>query len=281
MRTADSGRPHVVTAGTGERTVVLLHGYSDHGGTWQKVLPTLAERYTVLVVDLPGFGHSAGTWREPLVESYVDTLGDLVADRGTPVSVIGNSLGAVTALAWATARPDQVADVVLSDMPGVAPIPRTWTRGVRFRVERLTQLLSTPVPDRYVQQMIGALYATAALRHPLRADAAVRAGYTQHYATRRQVSDLLALGRIVIREIAELPIPEMIDALDIPTLLLWGANDLLTPARAARRITVTETRRVAVVPDCGHCPHLDCPSEFLAEVLPFLARGDHPIRRYS
>ncbi|WP_137725328.1 alpha/beta fold hydrolase [Prescottella subtropica] len=284
MRTASTDRPHVVTAGSGDRTVVLLHGYSDHGGTWQKVLPTLAEQYTVLVVDLPGFGHSSGTWREPLIDSYVEALSGLVDDRtgpDAPVSVIGNSLGAVTALAWASARPDQVADVVLSDMPGVAPIPRTWTRGVQFRVERLTQLLSAPVPDRVVQQMVGALYATAALRHPLRADASVRAGYTRHYATHRQVADLLALGRVVIREIAALPIPQMIDDLAMPVLLLWGANDLLTPARAARRITVTADRRVAVIPDCGHCPQLDCPSEFLAEILPFLARGDDRIRRYS
>ena len=263
---------HVLSAGSGARTVVLLHGYSDHGGTWQKVVPTLAEHYRVLVVDLPGFGHSAGTWREPLIDGYVAILSDLVGSATDRVSVVGNSLGAVTALAWASARPDVVADVVLSDMPGVVHVPRTWTRGTRLGMDRFARVLAGPVPDRYVQQMIGALYAGAALRHPRRADASVRAGYTQHYASKQQVADLLALGRVMIREIADLPIPTMIDELAVPALLLWGANDLLTPARAARRITVTPDRRVAVIPSCGHCPQLDCPSEFLAEVLPFLNR---------
>ncbi|WP_206612308.1 alpha/beta fold hydrolase [Prescottella agglutinans] len=270
MRTDSFEGPHVLSAGSGGRTVVLLHGYSDHGGTWQKVTPTLARHFRVLVVDLPGFGRSAGTWREPLIDGYVETLSALTDDEPGPVSVIGNSLGAVTALAWASARPDRVADVVLSDMPGISRIPRSWTRGTELRMDRMARVLAGPVPDRYVQQMIGAMYAGAALRHPRRADARVRADYTQHYATKRQVADLLAIGRVVIREIADLPIPAMIDALTVPALLLWGANDLLTPARAARRITTTTDRRVAIIPSCGHCPQLDCPSEFLAEVLPFL-----------
>ncbi|WP_235870652.1 alpha/beta fold hydrolase [Rhodococcus xishaensis] len=272
MRAERSDGLHVLTAGAGERTVVLLHGYSDHGGTWQKVVPTLAEQYRVLVVDLPGFGRSAGTWREPVIDGYVEILSDLVNDESDQVSVVGNSLGAVIALVWASARPDLIADVVLSDMPGVVRIPRSWTRGAQLRMDGLAGALAGPMPDRYVQRMMGAVYALAALRHPSRADAKVRSGYTEHYATKRQVADLLALGRVVIREIAELPIPRMIADLEVPALLLWGANDLLTPARAARRIAVTADRQVAVIPSCGHCPQLDCPSEFLGEVLPFLRR---------
>lgn len=273
MRTDDLENLHVLSAGNGDRTVVLLHGYSDHGGTWRKIVPTLAARYRVLVVDLPGFGRSAAVpWHEPLIEGYVDVLSALVGEESDRVSVVGNSLGAVTALSWASARPDLVADVVLSDMPGVTRIPRSWTRGTQLRVDQVTRMLTRPLPDRYLQQMVGALYAGAALRHPRRADAGVRADYVQHYATRRQVADLLTIGRIVIREIAQLPIPTMIDELRVPALLLWGANDLLTPARAARRIAVSPDRRVAIIPSCGHCPQLDCPSEFLDEVLPFLSR---------
>ncbi|PTR30196.1 pimeloyl-ACP methyl ester carboxylesterase [Rhodococcus sp. OK519] len=265
-------RPHVLTAGSGARTVVLIHGYSDHGGTWQKVIPTLAERYRVLAVDLPGFGRSAGHWREPLIDGYVEALTDLVAGESDRVSVIGNSLGSVTALAFASRRPDLVANVVLSDMPGVTRIPRSWTRGTQLRIDRMARVLTGPLPDRYLQQMVGAVYASLALRHPRRADAAVRAGYAEHYATRQQIANLLAIGTVVIREIAQMPIPRMLDELTVPALLVWGENDLLTPASAARRVAATADRTVTIIPSCGHCPQLDCPSEFLAEVLPFLTR---------
>ncbi len=73
----------------------------------------------------------------------------------------------------------------------------------------------------------------------------------------------------------------MLDELTVPALLLWGENDLLTPAKAARRVTVTADRAVAVIPSCGHCPQLDCPSEFLAEVLPLSGPVTDPSGRYS
>ncbi len=58
-----------------------------------------------------------------MIDHYVDTVADLVADSTEPVAVIGNSLGAVTALAFASAHPRRTDRVVLSDMPGLAGIP--------------------------------------------------------------------------------------------------------------------------------------------------------------
>ncbi len=55
-------------------------------------------------------------------------------------------------------------------------------------------------------------------------------------------------------------------------MLLWGQWDLLTPSRKARSFVGGPTRRVVVIPDCGHCPQLDRPAEFLDAVLPFLTQ---------
>ena len=41
--------------------LVLVHGFPVHGYTWRKVLPTLAEKFTCFVVDLPGLGDSVWT----------------------------------------------------------------------------------------------------------------------------------------------------------------------------------------------------------------------------
>ncbi len=79
--------------------------------------------------------------------------------------------------------------------------------------------------------MMGAVYAGLALRHPLRADAAVRAGYSEHYATRQQVSNLLAIGTVVIREIADLPIPRMLDELTVPALRCGARTTSSPPPR--------------------------------------------------
>jgi len=256
-------------SGSGDRTVVLLHGFSDHGGTWCRVEPALAERHRVLTVDLPGFGRSWRQWRTPVLDHYVDVLGALVADRTAPVTVIGNSLGATTAMVFASARPEAVDRVVLANMPGVAGIPRSWTHGARIP-PWLTGSLSRPLPTPLVQHTIGALYARAAMHRPASMDGDVRAAFTANYATRQQIDTMLAVGTAVIAELGRLPTPEMLHALDVPALLVWGAHDRLTPAAAARRIRVTTDRRVVVIPDAGHCPQLDSPGAFLDAVLPFV-----------
>ncbi|NKT02305.1 hypothetical protein GS508_17335 [Rhodococcus hoagii] len=156
-------------------------------------------------------------------------------------------------------------------MPGVTGIPRTWTRGTQLRLDRITRLLTAPLPDRYLQQMMGAVYAGLALRHPLRADAAVRAGYSEHYATRQQsrTCSRSAPSSSARSRISDSPDARRADRARTPAV---GRERPPPPAKAARRVTVTADRAVAVIPSCGHCPQLDCPSEFLAEVLPFLAR---------
>ncbi|MEU5841805.1 alpha/beta hydrolase [Rhodococcus sp. NPDC047139] len=263
------GKVFVRETGAGPRTVVLLHGFSDHGGTWCKVAPAMAERHRVLTVDLPGFGRSAEHWEAPVLDHYVDIVADLVADTDRPVSLVGNSLGAVTALLFASVHSSLVDRVVLADMPGLAGIPRLWTRGARLPVE-LSRALVRPLPAPVMQQAMGALYARAAVHRRGTFDRAVRAAFAANYATRSQVDTLLTVGRHAIRELARLPIPEMVHALDVPALLLWGARDRLTPAHAARRVNAGSARRVVVIPDAGHCPQLDAPREFLDAVLPFL-----------
>ncbi|WP_241385192.1 alpha/beta fold hydrolase [Rhodococcus sp. CH91] len=265
-----SGKVHVHESGAGDRTVLLLHGFSDHGGTWCKVAPGIAEHHRVLTVDLPGFGRSAQHWRTPVLDHYVDVVADLVADLSQPVSLVGNSLGAVTALVFASVHPSRVDRVVLADMPGLAGIPRLWTRGARVPVE-LSRALLRPLPAPVVQRAVGALYARAAVHRRGTFDPAVRTAFAANYATRGQVDTLLSVGRHAIGELGRLPIPEMVHALDMPALLLWGARDRLTPARAARRVNVGDRRRVVILPDAGHCPQLDAPREFLDAVLPFLA----------
>ncbi len=260
---------YVREVGSGPRTVVLLHGFSDHGGTWCKVEPALAERYRVLVVDLPGFGRSSNHWAGPVLDHYVDVLDDLLAEIPEPVSFVGNSLGAVTSRLSASYHPSRVYRVARAVMPGRTGIPRLWTRGAQVPAA-ISRALALPVPAPVMQRAIGALYARAAMHRPERMDSAVRAAFNANYATRGQIDTMLAVGRMAIGELGRLPIPAMVHALDMPALLIWGAHDRLTPAHAARRVSVGSTRRVVVIADEGHWRQLAAPRAFLAAVLPFL-----------
>ena len=58
MAFVNGERIHYVRAGEGD-PVVLLHGWPQTWYMWRKVIPTLAERYTVIAPDLRGFGQSS------------------------------------------------------------------------------------------------------------------------------------------------------------------------------------------------------------------------------
>ncbi|MCX5043708.1 alpha/beta hydrolase [Aldersonia sp. NBC_00410] len=263
---------HVETYGKGRHTLLLIHGFSDNLSTWQRVIPELAREYRVIAVDLPGFGRASAAWPDPLIPGYVALLRELlVSQRRGPVTVIGNSLGAVTALALATEHPELVYRVVLADMPGIDGIPRYWNMIGNRNTERALRLLSLPVPAPVLQQVMEHGYSLAGMRHPRQPGSnEIRRAFGTHYADKSRTMSLLPIARQLFAELQTMPIRRMVRELTVPVLLLWGQHDILTPSNKARSFVNGPARRVVVIPDCGHCPQCDRPDEFLATVRPFV-----------
>jgi pimeloyl-ACP methyl ester carboxylesterase len=106
------------------RTVVLVHGYMDAGGTWDLVAPALAaEGLRVLAPDMRGFGDGA---RAPAGSyyhfvDYVFDLADLVdaLSPGEPIALVGHSMGGTISTLFAGTFPERVARLALIE--GVGP----------------------------------------------------------------------------------------------------------------------------------------------------------------
>ena len=270
----DPGPPglHVRKFGRGSQTMLLIHGFTDSSDTWSRVIPTLARHYRVIAVDLPGFGHATRNWPQPMIPGYVELLRELICkQRRKQVTVIGNSLGAVVALGLATEHPHLVDRVVLADMPGIDGIPRWWGLIGARHTEALARLLALPVPPPLLQQAMGHGFLYIGLRHPHQdGHDELRKTFHTHYASKSRLLALLPMARQLFAELPELPVRRMIRELQVPVLLLWGQHDLLTPSKKARSFVNGPTRRVVVIPDCGHLPQVDRPQEFLDTVLGFL-----------
>lgn len=105
--------------------VLLLHGITSSGRTWDWLVPELAERHRVLRLDFRGHGESD---RAPDAYQPADYLSDAVAvlrHVGEPCVVIGHSLGGITAAALAQQHPDLLVGVLMED----PPLPRPATAG--------------------------------------------------------------------------------------------------------------------------------------------------------
>lgn len=98
---------------------VLLHGYLDQAGSWEKVAARLTGRR--LALDLRGHGRSG--WAAPgqtyYFPDYLADLDALIARIGGPVRLVGHSMGGTIATMYAGARPENVLSVVSVDGLGL------------------------------------------------------------------------------------------------------------------------------------------------------------------
>lgn len=122
-RVAGNG-PHLsVAVGGSGPVLVLLHGWPQTSRAWARVMPALARTHTVVAPDLRGTGASdrpddgyAKTNQADDVRGILDAL-----DLHGPVAVAGHDIGAMVALAWAAAHPDDISHLILVDalLPGL------------------------------------------------------------------------------------------------------------------------------------------------------------------
>jgi len=129
-RTANVGGTTIFyrTGGHGP-TVILLHGYAETSRMWNPILPALAERFTVIVPDLPGIGDSGIPASGLDMKSSAITIHDLARSLGVQKArVVGHDIGLMVAYAYAAQYPGEVNKVILMDafLPGVGDWTHVW-----------------------------------------------------------------------------------------------------------------------------------------------------------
>lgn len=139
---------HYRIAGEGQ-PVVLLHGWPQHSLQWHTVAPRLAERYQVIVPDLPGCGGSsiptAGFDKKSIAAAVRELITEL--DVG-PIKLVGYDHGAGVAYNYASAHRDEVSHLAFIEfvLPGcgyekaMMPAPQ-WHTGSNWQLALFT------VPD--------------------------------------------------------------------------------------------------------------------------------------
>lgn len=99
--------------GQGENALVFIHGVGLNKKVWQPQVDQFVDRYQILVYDMLGHGNSHRPNATVTLDDYVAQLADLLdALKLQPVTLIGHSMGALVAVAFALTHPEKVERLV-------------------------------------------------------------------------------------------------------------------------------------------------------------------------
>jgi 2-succinyl-6-hydroxy-2,4-cyclohexadiene-1-carboxylate synthase len=254
-------RLHVTHEGSGPR-VVLVHGFTQTGRSWDRIAADLARDHEVVRVDAPGHGGSAGV-RADLWEGA-----SLLAEAGGPAVYVGYSMGGRLVLHLALRHPDVVSGLaVLGATGGLDEAAERAARrasdevlaeelerdGVEAFLDRwLAQPLFAGVPPDPVERAARSTNTVAGLASSLR----LAGTGTQDPPLWSRLTELRARA--------------------VPALLLAGERDAKFTALAQRLAAdIGPTATWASIPGAGHAAHLEQPEAFLAALRAWLPRAEH------
>lgn len=141
------GRISVRVVGSG-KPAILWHSMFVDGASWNGLIPVLAGKRTLYIVDGPGYGASDPLSRVSSIEEGADAAVDLLRGLGIegPVDWVGNAWGGHTGMALASSHPELIASLVAVSSPTQAIEP-SLTRKARF-LTALTRVLGPVGPVR-------------------------------------------------------------------------------------------------------------------------------------
>jgi esterase len=253
----DEQRVSALVWGDGPVQLALLHGGGQNAHTWDLVAMLLMQAgvQSLVALDLPGHGHSS--WRPDRdygprrSAQAIATALDALAPSAD--GVVGMSLGGLTTLALAAARPDLLRRVVLVDVtPGAIEAFGAMTPTERGTVALIAGPHTYPTREEMVERAIAA--------SPRRPASAVRRGVVHNTV---QQPDGSWAWRYDARDPGrhhQEPLWDAVTALTMPALLVRGGDSRFTSdADVARMQELAPTLQVETVADSGHSVQSDQP----------------------
>ena len=282
---------------TGEESnppIVLIHGFGASSDHWRNNAEIFAsEGFRVFGIDLIGFGKSEQNlqskikhlenqfWANQLA-SFLDEIVDI--QKNGKVILIGNSLGALTAITTLSNRPELIKTIIAAPLPEpvfVNPIKFSfpnWLLKVKsflikivfhlFPLKTLVNLISRTKLITFALQ--SAYFRSISNDTPLKRIVTVPAQRVNASKALRAMCIGMsnrpnsAKGPSIIEKIQNLPNRP-------PILLIWGKQDKLIPIFLAKKlIKLHPWIKLTVINEAGHCLHDELPNHFNQIVMKWL-----------
>ena len=244
---------------TGEGTpVVFLHAFPLNRTMWAPQTSALAADWRCIPIDVRGFGESAAVGPFT-IDRYADDVAGLLDELGVRRAVVvGLSMGGYIAFALWRRHANRVRALVLADTRAGADSPEA-----RERRQEMMTLAEHDGPGAVAdRQLVGLLGKSTRERRP-DIVSAVRA-----IAASATVVGLIGGLEAMLGRPDSTP---TLASLTVPTLIVVGDEDVITPAKEARAMhAAIPGSRIELLSSAGHLSSVECPAAFNAVLGEFL-----------
>lgn len=246
--------------GSGDDTLLFIHGLGTYSGTWQKNIATLQKHFRCIAIDLPGNGFS-GTGDYPysmdfFARSIIDFIGRMGLSR---VTLVGHSMGGQIALTAALMLPACCDRLVLCAPAGFEAFTAHECMMYKASLDYMSWMSSN---EHSIHHLVHTSF------HKLPKDAGrlqnallaiAREQPARHYK--------LMTDRCIAAMLAE-PVVEKLALITQPVLVIFGERDALIPNTLLHPINTKQMATAGVrklrhgtlhmIPDCGHFVQWEC-----------------------
>lgn len=242
------------------KNILILHGWGSRAKNWSRVKEILeAGGCKVLAPDLPGFGENSVPEKSWSINEYIDWVRRYIdSNFSEPFVLLGHSFGGGLAIKSAGEFPDKIKKLILVG----AKIRRHKTieyyigmflgkLGVLvFSIPWLSFL--RPFGQRILYKLIGT---------------------SDYYAL--EIKKAVTMKETFKKIVGE-DLTPFLRKIKIPTLIIWGEKDKVTPPKDAYLINKEIAgSRLEFIKGQGHVPHMETPEILAEKILNFIGQKDN------
>jgi 3-oxoadipate enol-lactonase len=247
----------------GEGTPVLLvHGFPFYAEMWEPQVEALGDKFRFVTVDLLGFGESDAPQDRSAysIEAYADQVKAAVDALGVgKVALVGLSMGGYVVLSFMRKYRDFAAGIVLADTRAEADAPEAIAK----RTAQQKQVAEAGTAE-LIDALVGAYLSQSTFDK--KKDVVERV---------KSLMDNPPYGFIGALEAMKnrLDSTDGLIEIKVPSLIVVGENDALTPPELSRKMHEhIGGSRLVVLPEAGHMSNLESPEAFNGALAEFLGR---------
>lgn len=246
------GKFKYIEEGSGE-PLVLLHGLFGALSNFGPLIEDFRKQYKVIVPMLPllelDLLHTSVSGIAKFVQKFIEHRGY------QKVHLLGNSLGGHVGLLHALKHQDTIKSLILTGSSGLFEngMGDTYPKRGDYEYIKKKSELTFYDPNMATKELVDEVFEIT--------------------TNRLKVIKIIALAKSAIRN----NLGDELKEIKLPTLLVWGNNDTVTPPFVAREFNkLIPNSELHFIDKCGHAPMMEVPEEFNKILHQFLTKLNEP-----